>query len=320
MYMGHLQNLLFGTIYCCITHFIDRTCRMKNVFFIIVLLIFIFTTFHVYERHRFRDWFKKGHQKIKNFGGKGNSVNIETLPPILQSYLEKVILQMPSGGHVHFTQVGDFRLKPEDKMSKFKSDQFVSVTSPMFSWVADIKMNGLPVIVCDRLIDGRGELQVRLLSSIPLAEGSGEIFLRGELLRYLAELPWYPMAILNQQDIVWDQTEDKKVTGSISMNSVSATVEYTFSEENLIQSIFVPDREKSDGKTVDLKPWIGEFAQYEEREGVLIPIQGQVSWLLDSGKFTYFIGNMTSYKVSMNTSFHLNGAFAKRTLPPERLY
>lgn len=137
----------------------------------------------------------------------------------------------------------------------------------MFSWVAAVRLKGLTITVCDRLVDGEGELQARLFSSIPLAKGSGDRFLRGELLRYLAELPWYPMTVLHQPDIQWKSVANNKITVTIVLGHVSATVEYTLNNEGLIESIFVPDREKADGASVELKPWLGEFSSMKKERG-----------------------------------------------------
>lgn len=270
------------------------------VFSIVLPLLLISCCILVYMYSEFNKWIRSGHLKIESLSHGESTLRPESLPPLLQKYLQQVLVRKPSSQYVRFTQLGDFRMKPQDKMSKFSAEQLVSVISPMFSWVANMRMGGLPVTVCDRLIAGQGELQARMFASVPLARGSGESFLRGELLRYLAELPWYPMAILGQPDIAWVQTGKNKATGTLSMKSVSATVEYTFNDEGLICSIFVPDREMSVGKSVELKPWLGEFSQFEERKGVLIPIQGKVSWLLDSGKFTYFVGRITTYEIGEN--------------------
>ncbi|MCB0422454.1 MAG: hypothetical protein KDD61_15750 [Bdellovibrionales bacterium] len=270
---------------------------MKTILIILLLLLGVGTVLFFFESHRFNQWLKNGHQKIRNHQGVGTQVDVQTLPLLLQNYLQKVLVGKPSISYIEFTQSGDFRMTPKDEMAPFTAEQIVSVRSPMFSWVAKIPMNGLPITVCDRLIDEQGELQARLFSAIPLAKGSGDRFLRGELLRYLAEIPWYPMAILNQPNIEWQQSEENKVKGTLSMKRISATVEYTFNDKGLIESIFVPDREKIDGQNIEQRPWLGEFSQYDERSGVIIPTRGQVSWLLSEGKFTYFVGNVTSYKM-----------------------
>jgi hypothetical protein len=268
---------------------------MKVTVILILFLLFVSSVLFVKQKMSFQQWLESGHLKIKSAASQKASVDPQTLPPLLQNYLETVIVQPSTADFVEFSQAGDFRMNPEDEMSRFTADQVVSLQNPMFSWVAQIPMKGLPITVCDRLVAGQGELQARLFSTIPLARGSGDSFLRGELLRYLAELPWYPMAILEQPNILWQQTAPNKVKGTLQVKSVVATVEYTFDQTGTIQSIYVPDRDRSDGKTSETLPWLGEFSQYEERAGTVIPIQGQVSWLLDSGKFTYFVGKISTY-------------------------
>ncbi len=261
-------------------------------------LLFLLGLYTVYFKvHKYNLWLEAGNRAILKDKSLSKHVSVEDLPPLLQAYLKKVIVNKTHGTHVKFSQRGEFRMKPEDKMSPFVAEQLVSIVSPMFSWIAKITFKGLSVSVCDRLVNKKGELQARLFSAIILAEGSGESFLRGELLRYLAEIPWYPIAILQQPKIKWQEISRNKITGSLSAGEINATVEFTFNEEGFIESIYVPDRERSiDGK-IELKPWLGEFSDYQEHEGIKIPTKGQVSWLLDSGKFTYFKARVSDYKI-----------------------
>ncbi len=255
------------------------------------------------ERRKFDIWLQDGHTVITAQRPATSQRLTTNLPPLLKAYLKKVLAKAPTGSFVVLTQKGQFRMKPNEKMTSFSAKQYVSLTSPMFSWVANINMKSLNVSVCDRLIDNKGELQARLFSAITVAKGSGRQFLRGELLRYLAELPWYPLAILYQPKIEWVAVSPDKVTGTLSVNGVTATVEYRFGDDGLIQSIYVPDREMANGNRVDLKPWLGEFSEYKEREGVMVPLRGRVSWLLETGKFTYFDGKIDSYKIGGKPNF-----------------
>lgn len=267
-----------------------------------VLIILLFAIFIVmwgyfyYQSSRFNEWIASGHQEILSFQSSAKRGERSELPELLQRYLKKVILKEHTNSTVFFTQKGDFRNNPDDEMSPFKAEQFVSISSPMFSWVANINMKGIKVKVCDRLVNNEGELQARLFSALTLAKGSGASFLRGELLRYMAELPWYPMAILNLPQINWKQLSDNQVEGVISIFDIKAAVNYTFSPDGLIESVYVSDRERSVGESMIKTPWLGEFSDYKEIEGQLLPTRGMVSWLIDSKKFTYFSGTILDYQ------------------------
>lgn len=265
----------------------------------IMTLLVIAVVFLVWQKVSFDRWLEDGRHRITSAEAIERRLDLNTLPPLLQEYLEKVGVRDHSStcGSVYFEQAGLFRMNPEDQMTSFTANQTVSLSAPMFSWEASIRTRGLPVKVCDRLIEGRGELEARLLGFLKVAKASGPELLRGELLRYLAEIPWYPSAIFNQPNIQWQQTGGSKLQGSLSVADVSATVEYRF-EDGLIKSIYVPDRGRTVGSESIPTPWLGEFSEYKKVEGIVVPMRGEVSWLLPEAKFTYFKGEIVSYSLS----------------------
>jgi hypothetical protein len=131
---------------------------------------------------------------------------IDSLPIPLQNYLKKSLgtenLENKKYSTVSFKQRGLFWLKNEGEGLKFKAQQVVSLQQKEFSWFAKIRM-GIAIYVTDRLVGNTGALKASVLGVFPIADASGENIYQGQVLRYLAELPWYPMAILLDQDIEW---------------------------------------------------------------------------------------------------------------------
>jgi hypothetical protein len=44
-------------------------------------------------------------------------------------------------------------------------------------------------------------------------------------------------------------------------------------------------------------PWVGEFHDYRQLGGALIPTNGEVRWELSEGPFTYWRGTITSFEL-----------------------
>jgi hypothetical protein len=42
-----------------------------------------------------------------------------------------------------------------------------------------------------------------------------------------------------------------------------------------------------------MTPWAGRFRQYERRDGMLIPVEGEVEWRLPEGPQVYWKGRVT---------------------------
>ena len=47
-----------------------------------------------------------------------------------------------------------------------------------------------------------------------------------------------------------------------------------------------------DGET-EYRPWEGRFYDYQEIEGMIVPMQGEVSWILEEGRKPYWRGTIT---------------------------
>jgi hypothetical protein len=43
--------------------------------------------------------------------------------------------------------------------------------------------------------------------------------------------------------------------------------------------------------------WVGEYADYRELGGVVVPTRGEVRWELPEGPFTYWRGTITSLEL-----------------------
>ena len=138
-----------------------------------------------------------------------------------------------------------------------------------------------------------GLLKASILGVYTVAEESGESVYQGQVLRYLAELPWYPLAILKEKEIQWEQVSDNKVIAKFKGADQVLKVEYTFNTEGLIEKIYTEDRIFSEKKAK--YPWLGEFSKYQNKNGILIPCRGEVSWLINTEKFTYFKGDIQNY-------------------------
>lgn len=146
-------------------------------------------------------------------------------------------------------------------------------------------MPGLTVCVHDAYIAGDGILHASLLGLVSLANlrGTPEMA-RGELMRFFAEAAWYPTALLPTQGVQWEAVND---------SSAKATLADRFNEEGLIKSVRAEARERSVAGEMIPTPWEGRWSSYELRDGMHIPIEGEVAWVLSEGLNPYWRGRIT---------------------------
>lgn len=197
---------------------------------------------------------------------------------------------------VRIRQRGQMRLAPQGAWHPFEAVQHFAVDRPGFLWRAHVGRLA-PLTVVDRFVDGEGGLAVRLFGSVPLVEAGGVALARGQVMRYLAELVWVPDAVRANPELEWREVGDGIVEVAAGSGDGRGSVLLYFDRRGRIHTVVAEDRPRMEhGRTVPRR-WEGWFSDYRTVGGYYIPRRGEVSWLLDSGPFTYWRGEITELTV-----------------------
>jgi hypothetical protein len=194
---------------------------------------------------------------------------------------------------------GTFNIgEASSRWKPFTSTQRVIMQRPGFDWDARIMiMPGLPVRVHDAYITGEGLLDAALFGCVPLVHmhGTGPTA-EGELMRFLAEAVWYPTALLARPCLHWDAVDDRSATAILTDGPNMVRLLFNFNEQGLIDTIRASARGRVVGKDVVPTPWQARTWNYEDRNGLRVPVDGEVAWLLPDGPKPYWRGHITSLK------------------------
>ena len=115
---------------------------------------------------------------------------------------------------------------------------------------------------------------------------------QGEAYRYLAEIAWVPHAILANRQLAWREVDERTIELSTNVQGEHVAVRLIFNDAGEIART-VAERPRLEAGNA-ITRWIGEYADYERLEGVLVPTRGEVRWELAEGAFTYWRGTITS--------------------------
>lgn len=223
---------------------------------------------------------------------------LEGLPPPVQRYFRRAL---PDGARiaraVTIEQTGQFDTGQNvERWVPFTAWQRNVAARPGFVWDASMAMgNGVRIRVLDAYVAGEGLMRPSLMGLVPLAEsrGGGEIA-RGELMRWLAEAVWMPTALLPGQGVRWTPVDDRSARATVRDGDVEVSLLFRFGDDDLVASVRSEDRGRSvDGRFVPT-PWEGHFRNPQPREGMLVPMQGEVAWVLPEGPRPYWRGTITA--------------------------
>ncbi len=226
------------------------------------------------------------------------ATSLESLPPPVARYLRRVLKDgQPMIDSVHFAHRGRFNMgENEPEWTGFSSTQLVVPSAPGFDWDARISLGaGISVRVHDAFVGGTGVLHASVAGLFTVADMRGTPELaEGELQRYLAEAVWYPTAFLPGQGVSWSAIDASRAKATLSAGATTVSLEFGFDSAGLIRTVGTDHRYRSVGSRFVATPWQGRFRDYAERNGMLIPLQGEVAWLLPAGAWPYWQGELTS--------------------------
>lgn len=206
------------------------------------------------------------------------------LPPEVAAYAHRALNGQPPARLLHFEQTAKMELRTGAGWRNLTARQTIAATAAGFIWNA---RQG-PVSVIDSLADGRGLLEVRLLRSFRLARAAGPDIDRAEAMRYLAELPWCPDAILVNAALQWRVLAPDRWQVTLGGAEVTFTL-----EQGDITRMNAKDRPALEAGQTVLRDWVGVFTDYKVIGGRRIPVQGEVGYMIDGAFAPYFIGRMT---------------------------
>ncbi|MEP6876786.1 MAG: DUF6544 family protein [Burkholderiales bacterium] len=230
--------------------------------------------------------------------GRYDAGEIESLPAPVQRYFRAVL---NDGQHfiaaATFEFVGTINMSATGEQWKpFTSSQRAVTHRPGFLWNGRVAMlPGLAARVHDSYIAGRGTLHAAMLGLLTVAEvqGEGEIA-RGELMRYFAEMAWYPTALLPSQGVRWEAVDDRSANATLVDGPITLTLLFRFDEGGLIASVHADARGAGVGKDMVMLPWDCSVSNYQRRDGMMVPTRGEAAWLRPEGRKPYFVGTLTS--------------------------
>jgi hypothetical protein len=227
-----------------------------------------------------------------------DSQELEGLPPPVQRYFRAVLKEaQPLVAAVTLAHTGTFNVSDSaEGWRSFRSTQRVTTARPGFVWNARIAMlPGVPVRVHDAYVAGEGILHATLFGLVPVASlrGTGDVA-QGELMRFMAEAAWYPTALLPSQGVRWQAVDDTSARASMNDGDITVEMLFRFDDKGLIGSVHAESRWRTVNGQLVATPWEGRFWNYEWRDGMRVPLEGEVAWLLPEGEQSYWRGRIES--------------------------
>jgi len=223
---------------------------------------------------------------------------IALMPPVVQKWLKRSgIIGKETIQTVHLYQSGQMRTKPDARWMSFEAEQWFRIEDPGFIWKAKVSAPvGLKMIARDQYKDGKGHMLIKLASLIPVADVQNMETDQGSLLRYLAELAWFPSSALEPY-LRWEEVDSLTAKVTMTYGGIEASGICRYTQEGDMVS-FEARRyyDRKEGAT--LEDWFIEVDPdgYREFAGIRIPAKSSVTWKLKEGDLRWLELEITEVK------------------------
>ena len=195
-----------------------------------------------------------------------------------------------------FEQTGQMWAKPRGAPIDFRAHQTVRVDAPGFVWRAVTSFPS-PMVIADYFANGVGGLEVRMAGAIPIAHTVANAGInRGELLRYLAEIPLNPDAILANRSLEWSVIDARTIIVASGVGAERGEITFVLGDDGLIASGRAASRDYASKDGPIALPWHGRFWNYRRTGGRLIPENAEVAYTLSTGDFVYWRGRSFNWR------------------------
>jgi hypothetical protein len=90
----------------------------------------------------------------------------------------------------------------------------------------------------------------------------------------------------------WEEAGDRSAYATVREGDHAVRMLFTFDVRGLIETVQAEARGREVGGEIVPTPWQGRFWNYAERGGMLVPLDGEVAWLLPEGERPYWRGHI----------------------------
>lgn len=206
--------------------------------------------------------------------------DLAALPPVIAAWLQHAgVVGRPRARAVHVRQRGELQKSPGGAWLPFRAQQWFAVPEPAFVWVVDVHAGpGLSLAGADGYLDGRGSMRIELASLWPVVDASGPFLDQGALVRFLAEIMWFPSAALEPY-LRWQAIDERTARASIRWGELEASGVFRFDAHGDVVG-FEAKRYRDDR----LEDWLvdNDPTRFAELDGVRVPTRSTITWRSES--------------------------------------
>lgn len=203
------------------------------------------------------------------------------LPEAGQRYLKYAIAPGTKLARaVRLRMHGEIKLK---QWQPFQAQEVISLKQGMI-WKATAWFKGLPIKGWDRVVEGEGAMQWKLLGLIPVMSASGADVTRSAIGRMQGECIWLP-SVFCQPHVKWTALDDCQAQAQLTLWGETTQLTFTVNETGQLRQFSFERWGNPEGAEHHYVNFGGYLEEESTFSGYTIPTQLRAGWYFDSTQF-----------------------------------
>jgi hypothetical protein len=208
-----------------------------------------------------------------------NPAQLAPLPEPARRYLDHAIAPgTPLATAVRLKMHGEIKLKT---WQSFQAEQVICWQQGMI-WQAKTRISGLPVSGWDRLVDGAGAMQWKLLGWLPVITAAGDDITRSAIGRMQGECVWLPSVFCNA---TWTASDNTQAQARLTLLGETTDLTLTLSESGRLEQFCFQRWGNPEGAEYHSVNFGGYLEAEGSFSGYTIPTRLRGGWYFGSDRF-----------------------------------
>lgn len=221
-------------------------------------------------------------------------------PAVVRAYLKRAI---PAGAALpriaQVEQQGWFRPSPAWPRLTLTARQAYRVDAPGMVWAAELKLFPLVWLsMIDSYIGGNAFLRGKALGLVGILGQTGKPAKHRILLRYLAESPLFPVALVPGPHLAWEPAGPSAARATLSLQGMKASGVFYFNDQGDPHLFVTKQRTRDLGQGRRVRQtWTVVYSRFQDVGGWRLPGRARAAWRPPEGAFVY--ADFTISKVTL---------------------
>jgi hypothetical protein len=220
--------------------------------------------------------------------------DLEGLPEPVETYFKYALRNgQEDVQFARLKQAGLHKQQEAGDWNYLEAQQYICAEDPAFIWIARMKV--APIIwigTMDSYSKGEGNMIIKFLNAVTVLNSTGKEINISAMIRYFAEAPWFPTALLPSQYVTWEDMGPTRARITFSVHGLEATGIVYFNSRGQMEKFVTNDRYRESGGRYYKEQWTVYYKDYKEFGGMRIPTKLEAEWNLENWDFKYMSVNL----------------------------